>query len=552
MLRGIAIACALMVGLTACPADEPEPEEPTLADPAEDPGEEPDDEAAAGGTLVTAISSDPGHLNPAITTSGGTHTASEILYNGLVWLDDDLEPQPELAESWEIEEDGARYVFQLREDVVWHDGEPFTSADVAWTFENALLEYHSRTRASMSAAFESIETPDDHTVVFNFAYPYAPLLLQLDVVEAPILPAHVYEGTDPEANEEANLNPVGTGPFRFVSYTPDSEIRYERNPDYFKEGLPRFDQLIMRVMPDAGSQVIALEAGEVDFLWGAPGPELRRLIDDPDFDTIQTARNPGGSNCIMTISYNLDREMFQDVNVRRAIALALDQEAFLERVLFGEGAVAEAPISSGIPFAHAADVEVPGYDVEEAERLLDEAGWVREDGGTRTAQGVEGVEDGTPLAFDFLHFPTFAQYGELLRAQLQQVGADVELRALEPPVFAETVFTDRDFDTNIVSYCNGNDPEIGVRRMYISANIQPIPFSNSSAYRNDRVDELFDQAQQTVDLDDRSEVYREISEILVDELPYYWLVETVATRVFRSDCEGFRGDGHFAETAACR
>jgi peptide/nickel transport system substrate-binding protein len=165
---------------------------------------------------------------------------------------------------------------------------------------------------------------------------------------------------------------------------------------------------------------------------------------------------------------------------------------------------------------------------------------------------VEGVEDGTPLAFDFLHFPTFAQYGELLRAQLQQVGADVELRALEPPVFAETVFTDRDFDTNIVSYCNGNDPEIGVRRMYISANIQPIPFSNSSAYRNDRVDELFDQAQQTVDLDDRSEVYREISEILVDELPYYWLVETVATRVFRSDCEGFRGDGHFAETAACR
>jgi hypothetical protein len=125
------------------------------------------------------------------------------------------------------------------------------------------------------------------------------------------------------------------------------------------------------------------------------------------------------------------------------------------------------------------------------------------------------------------------------------------LRALEPPVFAETVFTDRDFDTNIISYCNGNDPEIGVRRMYISANIAPIPFSNSSAYRNDEVDELFDQALRTVDLDERSEIYRDIQEILVEELPYFWIVETTATRIFRSECEGFRPYSLFAEEARC-
>jgi peptide/nickel transport system substrate-binding protein len=559
-IRVVASACVLAMVVAACGTEVDQPEvtgtpdpDPTPAEgatPDEDTAEE-DEEVADGGTLVVAISSDPGHLNPAITTQGGTHTASEIIFNGLVSLDDDLNAEPDLAESWEITDDGATYTFTLRGDVTWHDGEPFTSADVVWTFENALLEYHSRTRASMDEALESIEALDEHTVVFSFAFPYAPLLLQLDVTEAPILPVHIYEGTDPEENEEANRNPVGTGPFRFVSYTPDSEIRLERNPDYHKDGMPDLDELVMRVIPDESSQVIALEAGEVDWLWGVPGPDLERLAGEDAFETLQTNRNPGGSNCIMTVSYNLDREMFQDVNVRRAIALALDQEAFLERVLFGAGAVAEAPISSGIPFGHAEEVDVPGYDVEEAERLLEEAGWMRDGDGTRTAQGVEGVDDGTELAFDFLHFPTFAQYGELYRAQLGEIGAGVELRAMEPPVFVETVFTERDFDTSIVSYCNGNDPEIGVRRMYVSDNIAPIPFSNSSAYRNDRIDELFDEAQQTVELDDRAEVYREISEILVEELPYYWLVETVATRVHRAECSGFRGDGHFAETASC-
>ena len=549
------LGVAFVIGSAACAPEEPgveeAPDDVDVDEPSPDaPEEEAPPEEVAGGTLVVGIGSDPGHLNPAVTTQGGLHTASEILYNGLVELDDDLNPVPELAESWEIEDDGALYRFHLRDDVVWHDGEPFTSADVQYTFEEALLEYHSRTRASMADIIEAIETPDEHTVEFRFAEPYAPLLLQLDVVEAPIIPRHIYEGTDPEQNDEANLNPVGTGPFRFVSYTPDSEIRLERNPDYFRAGLPHFDELVMRIMPDESTQVIALEAGEVDWLWGVPGPDLERLQADPAFDTLETNRNPGGSNCIMTVSFNLERALFDDVRVRRALAHALDREAFLERVRFGEGAVAQAPISSGIPFAHAEGLDMPEHDVEEAAALLEEAGWV-DDGDTRVAQGVDGVEDGTPLAFDFVHFPAFTPYGELLRAQLGAVGADVTLRALEPPVFTETVFTDRDFDTNIVSYCNGNDPEIGVRRMYISGNIAPIPFSNSSAYRNERVDELFDLALRTVDLDERSEQYREIQEILVEELPYFWLVETTATRIFRAECGGFRPYALFAEEAYC-
>lgn len=503
-----------------------------------------------GGTLVVAISSDPGHLNPAITTSGGTHTASELLYNGLVELGDDGELVPGLAESWEITEDGAVYTFTLRDNVVWHDGTPFTSEDVVFTFNEVLLQFHSRTSASVGNAIESIEAPDETTVVFTFTEPYAPLLQQLSVTEAPIVAKHVYEGSDPTENP-ANLEPIGTGPFQFVSYQPDSEIRLEKNPNYFKDGLPYLDEVVMRVIPESGSQVIALEAGDVDWLWGVPGPDLERFQADDNYGLLRTGVNPGGQNCIMTVSFNLDKPMFQDQDVREALSHALDRQAFLERVLFNQGKVAEAPIHSGIGFAHASDLDMPEFDPALAAQMLEDAGWVDQGDGTRVAEGVEGVEDGTPLAFNFLHFPTFTAYGELLRSQLGEVGAEVTLQPLDPPVFVETVFINRDFDTNIVSFCNGTDPEIGIKRMYITSNIQPIPFSNSSAYSNEDVDRLFAEGAQTVDTDARSAIYQELQEILVTELPYFWLVETEGFRIHTAACDGFSASGHFAEAAWC-
>lgn len=528
--------------------DEPATTAPPESTETTEPGS-PDDESA-GGTLVVAIPEDPGQYNPALTTSGSVHTASELMFNGLLAYDDEYAPQPDLATGWEIEDDGALYRFTLRDDVVWHDGTPFTSNDVKFTFENVLTEFHSRTAASVGALLESVDAPDEHTVEFRFSEPYAPLLQQLDVTEAPILPAHLYADGDVEANP-ANLEPVGTGPFMFESRTPDEEIVLTKNPDYFKEGLPILDEVVMRVIPDEGSQLLALESGEVDWLWGVPGPDLERLRNDDRYGTLDTLVNPGGANCIMTVSFNLDRAIFADVRVRRAIAHALDRDAFVERVAFGQGNAATAPISSGIPTAHAEGLDLPAFDPVVAARLLDEAGWVRDGEGVRTAVGVEGVEDGTPLRFGVHLFPNFAPYGELMKALLIEIGVDLEVNALERATMVEQVFTDRNFDTNVISYCNGTDPEVGIRRMYISSNIAPIPFSNSSGYVNPEVDALFDEARNTVDPAARAAVYRTLQEILVEELPYYWLVETTSTRIFTADCTGFKAFGHFAESASC-
>ena len=510
------------------------------------------DAPVRGGTVVVAIVSDPGHLNPAITTSGATHAASELLYNGLLGRDERGDPIPELAESWQVEQGGTVYRFRLRDGVKWHDGTPFTASDVKFTFEEVLLKFHARTRASMGALLASVEAPDDRTVIFRFKQPYAPLLYQLDATEAPIVARHVYQGTDPQTNP-ANSNPIGTGPFKFVSYTKGTEIRLARNPAYFKPGLPYLDGLVMRIIPDLSVQVLALENGEVDFLWELPGPLQSRIKGDTRFQTARTGYHPGGSNCIMTMSFNLERPVLKELRVRQAVARALDRQTFLAQILFGDGKVAAAPISSEIPWAHAAGLNMPKPDRAEAEKLLDGVGWKKEGDGPRTARGVSGIADGTRLSIDFLHFPTFAKYGELVRQQLGAVGIGVVLKTLEPAIFAPTVFKDRNFDSNVISYCNGPDPEIGVRRMYHSSQIGPAPFTNAAAYRNPRVDALFDEASRTVERDKRSRLYRQIQEIAVQELPYYWLVETVSTRAWAARCSGFKAwTGLFAEGAFCR
>lgn len=515
--------------------------------------------ACAGGTpageerervLVAAIGGDPGHLNPAITTNGGVHTAAALLYDGLLALDERLQPQPALATRWEVEDGGARYVFHLRQGVRWHDGRPFTAADVEFSFEEVLLKFHARTRASLAPALADVRALDDSTVEFRFRRPYAPLLQQLDVVEAPIVPRHLFAGTDP-LRHPANRTPVGTGPFRFAAHRSGSEIRYVANGRYFG-GAPWLDAVVLRVIPDPATQVIALEAGEVDYLFAVPGPERARLRRDADVRLLQATVNPGGSNCITTLGFNLDRAWFRDVRVRRAVAHAVNRDQVVERVLFGEGRAADAPISSRIAFAHAPGLAIPAWDTARAAALLEEVGWRRAAAGRpRVARGVPGIGDGTALTIDLKVLPSQASYGDLLRAQLRVVGIDLRVQPLEQAAFSQAVFTARDFDTAIGAYCNGTDPEIGVRRMLVSSSVGPVPFSNMAGYRNPAVDTLFERAAAALDLEERRRLYRDIQQRVVRDQPYVWLAETVATRAHRVRCRDFQSSAHFAARARC-
>lgn len=488
-------------------------------------------------TVVTAVNSDPGHFNPGITTGYDVHVIADSMFNGLVALDQELNPIPDLATGWTVSDDSTVYTFELA-DARWHDGQPFTSEDVKFTFENVLFKYHSRTKAGLGDVVEAIETPDPRTVVFRMKEPYGPLLQRLDVTEAPILPAHVFgSGGDPN-DHPANLQPVGTGPFRLADYRPDDTVTLERNPDYFKDGLPHLDRLIFRIIPDDTTQLLALERGELDYLNRIPLVDVERLKEEGGFTLFATSTGPGGGNCIMTISFNLERPLLQQPEVRQAIAQGIDRPRIVEQILFGWGEVAAAPISSAIGWAHwPPALDAYGYDPAKANELLDAAGHPRNG-------------DAARFSIDIVHFPTFNKYAEVMKQDLAEVGIDLVSRPLDRAAAVDAIFTQRDFDTNLISYCNGTDPDIGVKRMYVSSNIGPIPFSNASAYRNPRVDELFDAAGKTSARDERREMYREIQEILGQELPYWWLVETTFVSGYKESLEGFRPwTGQFAEHA---
>lgn len=493
-----------------------------------------------GGTAVIAVQADPGHLNPAISTAANVHAVADSLFNALVELDRDVRPQPDLALRWTVGEGGTVYTFQLAPNVNWHDGQPFTSADVKFTFDEVLLKHHARTKAGLGTVIASIETPAPDQVVFRLKRPYGPLLQLLNVTEAPILPRHLYQGSDPLTNP-ANLKGIGTGPFKLESYRTDQQVVMVRNPDYFKAGLPYLDRVVFRVMPDSGAQSLALMAGEIDYLPIVAAPDVERLRARADLSVAQSAYGSGGSNCINTLGFNLDRKPLSDLRVRQAIAHAIDREQILRDVQFGLGKVPSAPISSGLPWAHAAGTLARyTFDAKRAGELLDAAG---------LAPGADGVR----LTLEMLHFPTFNRVGEVVRINLAKVGIRVVQKPLDRAAFVEAVFAQRAFDLNIISYCNGADPDSGVRRMYVSNNISSVPFSNAAAFRNAEVDRLFALAAESPDIDQRGRHYAALQKIIADDLPYWWLVETAVSSASRTRTQGWQPwSGQLAERAWVR
>ena len=486
-------------------------------------------------TLVVAQNNDPGSFNPAITTSGNVHPVTDQIFNGLVSLDETLSPVPELAERWEVADGGRTYTFHLRHGVRWHDGQPFTSADVTFTFEQALLKFHSRTRAALSNVLLRIDAPDAHTVVFRFREPYAPLLQRLDVVEASILPRHLFEGTD-VLSAPANLQPIGTGPFRFVTYRKGDFVELARNPDYFRPGLPAIERLVFRITPSTTTAVMALERGEIDYLPSVPGSELTRLQADQSLTVVRASGGSGGSFCQDVVIPNLSRPALGDLRVRRAIYLALDRQVIAERVYFSQGTPSTGPISRQLRWAYSPDVRPSPHDPAQAERLLDDAGHRRTGSDPR-------------LTLTFTHPTTSSRLGQALRDQLKQVGIDLRLEALDFNASVEKTFVRKDFDLGFASFCNGADPEIGVRRVYASNNIGPIPFSNGAGYRSAAADGLFQQAATTLDRGARAALYAALQRVLVEDLPYFWIIDSDGARAYRRRFSGFRlWSGAFAET----
>lgn len=589
-------------------------------------------EAARHATLVVGETFAVPPSNPAVNTNGSTHAYWEIMYNGLLALDEGGNPVPELATevptvaNGGIADGGATYTLRLRDDVFWHDDDPlgvrrpFTAADVKFTFEKALLAFHARAQNMAtalvswdpSARSASIDVIDPLTVRFRFAQPYAPLLKQLNVTEAPIIPAHRYVGLaasayDAQGNPTLatlNGNTVGTGPMRFASSGP-TQATVVRNPNYFRTGLPHLDEIVMKPLPDDTARYNALVNGEVDWVWDVPNPNVAALAADPNFRTASTQSLGGGPNSIDQFIFNLtvsgtgtvsspnpgDPARFGQIGganpglvapphpilgaldlvdadgaegpapaeprgllVRRAVAQAIDRDAFLQIGRNGIGTVATAPISSELPF-HADDIALPAFNRGQADALLDAAGWdgPRTATGVRTSDGVPGFTDGTPLAIRMLQGSLiFTARVSQLDTDLAAVGVDLQVE-LDTVNATSRVFVHRNFDTYILNLAQGYDPHIGVRRQYHSDQVRTTGTPNNApGYKNALVDAALDQAARTIDPGVRFGLYHDFQMQVAHDLPYVWLIETPNVRGYTARCTGFQAfTGLFAESAYC-
>ena len=480
-----------------------------------------------GGVLTLLVEPEPPTLLSIANTAGSTLKTSAKTNEGLLAYSFDLQPKPQLATAWQVSPDGLQYRFTLRRGVKWHDGRPFTSADVAFSI-GLLKGAHPRGRGTFANVAE-LRTPDDWTVVVVLSKPSPYLLRAFDAAESPIVPKHLYKDATAQnvASHPNNQAPVGTGPFRFKEWVRGSHVVYERNPDYWDAGKPYIDTLIVKFIPDSTARAVAFESGAVDLGGESPVPlsELARLRANPTLE-LET-RGYEYSITQTRIEFNLDHPVLGKPPVRQAIAHALDRKVIRNTIWYGYAVDSPTPIAPGSPFHDSRPSPYP-FDPRRAEALLDAAGYPRGTNGKRFA-----------LTHDFLPYGDgFRRVADYVKSALARVGIDVTIRAQDFPTYIRRVYTDRAFDFTNNSMGNFFDPTAGVQRLYWSKNFKRgVPFSNGAHYANPEVDRLLEAAAVEPDAAKRVELFQRFQRIVEDELPDINLVAlrqvTIANRRVR-------------------
>jgi len=464
-----------------------------------------------GGTMVVVLGGDVPNINPAITSDILQMLVSGQVYNTLVRLDSKGNPQPNLAKSWEITDDGKKYTFHLQKGVKWHDGKPFTSADVVHGLLQVNRKYSGHA-VTLLKSVTSMEAPDPHTVIFNLKFAYPPMIRALGMhVSSTIIPKHIYEGTDPRKNP-FNFKPIGTGPFKFKEYKKGSHITLVRNPDYFKKGKPVLDRIIFQIIPNKSARVLALEKGEADFIpyMAMPFSEVKRLAENPDI-IVQNAERPAAGLFVGFI--NTRNPPFNKKEVRQAIYYGMDRDAIVKKAVFGYGKVSVGPISSlQKPFYTSAGKQYP-HDPAKAKQLLDAAGYPPKAGGMRFQMRISYNKTQNALE----------NAAQLMKAQLAKVGIDVKIEPLDGAAWRDTAFIKWNFDMTLGSFSSGPDPAIGTERLYVCRNIQRLFARNVSGYCNPKLDKIFDEASKELVHSKRQVLYSEAAKILSEDLPVLWV-----------------------------
>jgi len=472
-------------------------------------------------TIVVGLGADPRTLGPTATDNDSC--VSFRVHSTLITTNGDWEPVPDLAQSWDISKDYLTYTFYLNPAARFHDGDPVTSEDVRFSILEVDKELCSLTQRALIPSIESVETPDEHTVIFHLKNPYPEMLDHMYGLGAHcyILKKADYEGTDYFTNPRS-FEPNGSGPFKFVEWVKGSHIVLERWEDYWGDK-PAIERVVYRIIPDPVAMAVAFEKGEVDWVpYQLTPSQVKSLNSLPGKEAAFHGYPCGGTS---NIQFNLRRELFQDIKVRRAFAAAINREKIAELAYFGGAIPAESFISKS-PFTEwwfNPRAKQPPYDPEKAGTLLDEAGYPVLEGGWRfhitllTNNFIIGNEDAA----------------QLVKGDLAKVRINAEVVVHEYAAWVDRAFVTCDFDVDLTPFCSGPCPiSLG---WFTTDNIQPAPWTNNGAFSNEEYDTLHDRMISEGDQEKRkADLYR-MQEILVEEQPLVYLIHRLSASAWNSN-----------------
>jgi len=312
-------------------------------------------EPQQGGTLVIGSTQVPRHLNPSVQSGTATAVPGTQIFASPLRYDENWNPMPYLAESWEVAEDGLSVTLNLVQGATFHDGEPITSADVAFLF----------------APVTGVDTPDEHTAVINLEHPHPAILLAMSSALLPIIPKHIFDDGEDMKTHPRNMDPVGSGPFKLVEHIPGESIILERYEDFFIEGRPYLDEIVITINPDATSLILGLENGEIDmYPFMSQSRDIERISNGEGVDA--TPAGYAAVGAISWLAFNTQHEILGDKMVRQAIAYAIDRDFITGALHAGYSQPAYGPITASSPYANG-DIERYDLDLEKAGSMLDEA-----------------------------------------------------------------------------------------------------------------------------------------------------------------------------------
>lgn len=489
---------------------------------------------ATGDSLVEGTIGEASTLVPILASDASSHAVAGQIYNGLVKYDKNLNIVADLAESFDISPDGLTITFHLRRGVKWHDGKPFTSRDVLYTYRVIVDPKTPTAYAEDFKQVKNISASDEHTVKVVYGEPFAPALASWGTN---ILPAHLLEGRDITKSPLAR-EPVGTGPYRFKEWVDGQKIVLEANHDYF-EGRPYIDRLIYRLIPDTSTMYMELKAGSIDLMSLTPVQHARQTA-NPDFTSrFNKYRYP--SSGYLYMGYNLRHPLFGDKRIRQAMTAAINKDELIQGVLFGMGQKAHGPIVPG-RWAYNPNVKDIAYDPKQAVELLAQAGWKE-----KNSDGIL-VKDGKPFKFTILTNQGNQQRlmtAQIVQQRLRQVGIDVKIRIVEWAAFLKEFINKGNFEVVMLAWNISQDPDM--YDVWHSSKTNPGEL-NFIGYKNPEVDRLLVAGRNTFDIEKRKQAYFRIQEILADEQPYTFLYVPDALPVVSARIRGIEpapaGIGH--------